>query len=547
MKLDWAKLRVLVLGAFFLSGAAALAYEVVWTRALSVVLGSTTYALSTMLATFMLGLALGGVLGGRLADRTPRHLLFLGLCELGIGIGGLLSVPIIQRLPGAYLWLYRAFHLYPLPFFGLQIVLCAVVMIAPTVLMGMTFPLAARAVTARLEQLGQGVGNAYSFNTLGAVLGSLLTGFLLVPWFGLRGATAIAGAVNLAAGSVLLAFSGDPGARRALLCALLYLPAGAWALKADSGWTLVNFYHAFKYLTPEPYEELAARDRALFQKLFEGDFAEGNVRAFRSPEGFLLLQVAGKIEGTGTLDVENTLLLAYLPIAAHARPESMLVVGLGAGVTLEAAKRHVSRVDLVEINPGVLEVVRRFGPRGVLDGVDVVRDDARNFLLKAENRKYDVISAEPSYPTELGVSNLFTHEYFELAASRLAPGGIYCQWLPYYLLTNDDVTMMIKTFASVFPHASLWKVPVSLDLILIGSRTPFERSIDEIEQRVSQLAGGGPALSYVLSRAPENVREIALRKDVAINTDDHPVLEFRVARNLRVGDLSLLERPQPRR
>jgi len=220
-------------------------------------------------------------------------------------------------------------------------------------------------------------------------------------------------------------------------------------------------------------------------------------------------------------------------------------------VTLEAAKRRVPHVDLVEIHPGVLEAIRRLGPRGLLDGVDVARDDARSFLLKGDSfgatRSYDVISSEPSYPTDFGVSNLFTREYYELAATRLAPGGIYCQWLPYHLLTNRDVTMMIKTFASAFPHASLWKVPGSMDLILIGSRASLPRSAEEIRHRVSELNSGGPPLSYVLSRTPEAVREIALRSDVPVNTDDRPILEFSVTRNLLAGDLSSVERSQAAR
>ncbi len=548
MRVEPQTLRIPVLGAFFLSGAAALAYEVIWTRALSVLLGSTTYALSTMLATFMLGLAIGGALGGRLADRTRRHLLWLGLCELGIGIGGLLSLPLIRRLPAIYLAAYRGFHLQPSVFFTIQVFLCAGVMLVPTLLMGMTFPLATRAVTARIEEVGKGVGGAYTFNTLGAVLGSLLTGFLLVPWFGLRGATAIAGGVNLAVGCALIVVSGDPRARRALLCALLYLPAAGWAWTDRQDWTLVSFYASFKFLGTMSYDDFVARDHAELEQVFDRESPEGNVRAFRSRDGHLLLDVGGKIEGTAAADVENTLLLAYLPIAAHARPERMLVIGLGAGVTLEAAKRHVPRVDLVEINPGVLEVVRRFGPRGVLDGVNVARDDARNFLLKSDRStsgpSYDVISSEPSYPTDFGVSNLFTREYYELAASRLAPGGIYFQWLPYYLLTNADVTMMVKTFASAFPHASLWKVQRSLDLILIGSRTALPRGVEEIRERVSKLNAGGPPLSYVLSRAPKAVREIALREDVPLNTDDLPILEFNVVRNLLAGGPSMAERSQ---
>ena len=218
----------------------------------------------------------------------------------------------------------------------------------------------------------------------------------------------------------------------------------------------------------------------------------------------------------------------------------MLVIGLGAGVTLEAAKRVVPRVELAEISGGILEAVRRHGPPGVLDGVIVHRADARNHLLRTEAR-YDIISSEPSYPTDFSVSNLFTRDYFLVAAERLEDGGVYCQWLPYYMLTNEDVTIMVKTFASVFPHAALWKVPRSLDLLLVGSRAPFVFAPSAIARRVAELSAGAQ-LDLVLSRSPEQVAEVARLPDVPVNTDDRPIIEFRVARNFRVGDLAEIDR-----
>ena len=113
-------MRWILLTAFGFSGAAALIYEVVWTRALSIILGSTTYALSTMLSTFMAGLALGGFLGGKLADRGKNLLLFFGLLELGIGIFGLITMPLIHQLPPFYFKIYRSFHLSPTVYFVFQ-------------------------------------------------------------------------------------------------------------------------------------------------------------------------------------------------------------------------------------------------------------------------------------------------------------------------------------------------------------------------------------------------------------------------------------------
>jgi spermidine synthase len=532
----------LVLAAFLFSGAAALIYEVVWTRALSLVLGSTTHAVSTMLATFMAGLALGAWIGGRLADRSRDPLLLFGACEVGIGLSGILSLPLIWVLPRFYLGLYRAFHLDAALFFTLQIALCALVMLLPTTLMGATFPLVSRAITGRMEELGRKVGSAYSLNTVGAVAGSLVAGFLLIPRLGMRGTVLAAGLLNLVVGLIFVLRSRRAGMRIAAAVAMaLYLPVGAWAWEAQQTRTLFSFYSAHRYLDDTmPFARIVARDAAALEPLFEGDYPEGHLIAYRDGGGHLLLQVGGKIEGTATRDMDNTLLLAYLPVAAHGSPESMLVIGLGAGVTLAAAREHVERVELVEIHPGVLEAVSRHGPPGLLEGVDVARNDARNHLLRSA-RRWDVISSEPSYPTDPVVSNLFTREFFELAADRLSPGGVFCQWLPYHMLTNDDVTLMVKTFASVFPQAMLWKATDGLDLILLGSREPFSVGPSVIQARVEELNGGRWPLNYRLSRSPDEIAEISAQDEVPINTDDRPILEFRVARNLRVGNLALLE------
>lgn len=534
-----------LLVAFGLSGAAALTYEVVWTRALSLVMGSTTYALSTMLATFMGGLAVGAVLGGRAADRSPNLVRAFALCELGVGVAGIASVPLIYQLPAAYLAIYRAFHLWPPVFFALQVLLCALVMAVPTLLMGATFPIVSRALVRRQEELGREVGAAYGANTAGAVVGSLLAGFALVPLLGLKLAAAAAGGVNLCVGAALLVLSRRADWRLGAAAALLAAAALGWSAGSQATPGLVNFYSAHRHLDPVSFAELERNNLEVSKPLSEGDWPEGHLRVYQTQREHLLLQVQGKIEGTAPGDVTNTLLLAYLPAAAHPAPRRMLVVGLGAGVTLAAAREAVPEVELVEIHAGVLEVVRQYGPPRVLDGLRIVRDDARAHLMR-ERGLYDVISSEPSYPTEAQVANLFTREYYALAAERLAPGGVYAQWLPYHLLTNQDVTMMLRTFSSVFPHATVWKVPMGLDLIFLGSRQPFARSEAEVRARVEALNRGRWPLEYTLSRTPEEVAALAAQEDVPLNTDDHPRLEFRMARNLLVGDLSLIERPEAR-
>ena len=149
-------------------------------------------------------------------------------------------------------------------------------------------------------------------------------------------------------------------------------------------------------------------------------------------------------------------------------------------------------------------------------------------------------------PTEATVSNLFTREFFALVAARLAPGGILAQWLPYHLLTNEDVTMMIRTFAGAFPHVRLYKVPESLDLILLGSESSFTVKARDMAGRVAALSQFRRPLRYELSRDEGQIRRLLLEEPGPVHTDDRPLLEFLAARNLRIGDLALLEGGQPR-
>jgi len=527
------KRTVTILAAFAFSGASALIYEVIWTRALSLVLGSTTYALSTMLSTFMAGLMLGGYFGGKLADRRTDLPRLFGLSEAGIGITALLTLPLIYELPAFYLYVYRTFHLSPAIFIAFQFVICCMIMLIPTTLMGFTFPLVSRSITQDLGNMGSQVGNAYAANTFGAIIGAASAGFILLPYAGIKASIFTAAGMNLMVSAVvLLAFGG--GRKTLSLIVILFAAMGSVAAQAEEKTTFLTFYTALRFPDSVPAKALVSAKQADHELLYYREHPEGAVRLYRERGGFLLLQTGGKLEGTTKGDMPNTLLLAHLPVAAHPKPSSMLVVGLGVGVTLGAAKEDLRDVELVEINPGVVEAIRRFGPPGLMDGVVTHIDDARQYLFRTD-RKFDIISSEPSYPSDAAIANLFTKEYYELARERLNPGGIYCQWLPYYILRDEDMEMMSATFGSVFRHVMVWKVNNSLDRIMIGSMTPFSFAPGDIAQRIKGLNKSGYDLAPVLSRGPEQIAALVQRGDIPINTDDRPILEFRTVRNIIAG------------
>jgi len=384
-----------------------------------------------------------------------------------------------------------------------------------------------------VDEMGRKVGNAYSMNTLGAIVGSFLAGFVLIPVFGIKTATFIAAFINLIVAVVMIWFFS--GWRKVLfIFGTFFLLSGAAAAYSEEKITFITFYTAQRFLNI-PLHFLEEGDRAsYYTTLFHKEYPDGAVRLYLDRKGDFVLQTGGKIEGSTSNDTANTLLLAYLPLASHRNPEHFLVVGLGLGITLTAAKEHVRDVDLIEINPGVLEAARTFVDEGLLDGVKVHINDARQHLLLFD-KKYDVISSEPSYPTEAAVANLFTKEFYQLAKERLNPGGIYCQWLPYYFIGDDGVTMMLKTFGSEFRHVYLWRVGDSMDRIMIGSDEPFPFTKEEVMERLQLLNKRGYALDVTVSQEPRQVAGIVRMDEVPLNTDDKPLLEFSTVRNVVMG------------
>jgi spermidine synthase len=184
-------LRKLLLLAFALSGATVLIYEVVWTRPLQLIFGSTIYAVSTMLTTFMVGFTVGSYLFRYRADKAENPALLFAWLEFGIGVYGLIIIPLFSFLPSLYLSLLGA------PGFQfLQFALCFAVLITPTTLMGAIWPAINRAY-AKLDVLGKDVGTLYSFNSFGCALGSLTVGFLLIPLLGITKTCLLAAFVNL--------------------------------------------------------------------------------------------------------------------------------------------------------------------------------------------------------------------------------------------------------------------------------------------------------------------------------------------------------------
>lgn len=196
------KTKLAVLIIFFISGASGLIYEVVWTRMLTLVFGSTVFAISAVLTSLMAGLALGSFYFGRLADNQERPLRVYAYLEAGIGIFALIFPLILWLLNGTYVFIHRQIYASFYPLSLIRFVLSFLVLLIPTALMGATLPIISKFYVERRDNLGWDMGRLYSLNTFGAMVGTLAAGFFLVNFLGVNWTLRLAAFINLAIAAI---------------------------------------------------------------------------------------------------------------------------------------------------------------------------------------------------------------------------------------------------------------------------------------------------------------------------------------------------------
>jgi len=534
-------LKRLLWAAAFVGGFVALCYEIAWVRVIALVLGSSAYSFSAMLAGFIAGIALGASLARRRwVSRAPPYLAF-GLAELAAAAVMALTVPFYDKLPYVVLLAGGFFNRIPATFYifeGVKLALCLALMIVPTALIGMTLPLAASALS-RPERAGRDLGRLWGFNTAGNVAGALAAGLWLLPALGLQGLFAAAAAGSLVVGVVIVWTAPAPrrvkafaiGAALAAFAASAALPPWDKLMltRGDFRMPMANAYPSFSR-----YAEQTRRQSLIFYR----DGREATISVERDPIGTLSLKVNAKVDASSTGDMANQMLIAHIPLVLRPASRDVLIVGLGSGVTAGAALAHpVSRVDVVELSPEVVEAARLFAPynRGALDDprLTVAADDAKTFV-KTSSRRYDLILSEPSNTWIAGVASLFTRDFYRDARSRLKEGGLFMQWFHLYELNDPTLQLVLRTFASEFSSVSLWETTPGRDLVIIGSDGPvvpdyraMQAEFDEPKVRADLARLGIGKLSTLLSlqsAGDDVVRAVAGAGP--FNEDRHPLLEY---------------------
>ncbi|HEV3217759.1 MAG TPA: fused MFS/spermidine synthase [Vicinamibacterales bacterium] len=493
---------VVACAATAICGFVALVYEIAWTRLLVMVVGPTTYAFTIVVASFIIGIALGSAAGARVARRSPQPALWLGAMLMVTSVAASAAGWFVaSRLP----LLVAAEVANPDAAFGRIIVRQALVIFALLLpiacALGAAFPLALATAGVARPTIGRDLARVYASNTLGAIAGALVAGFVLLPSFGLRATFRMTASLGLGAALAVWVIAGRferpargrlaAAAAFALGCAaVLLLPPWDLSLLASGA------YKYAPYLRPADLETELRTWRLLSYK--DGAAATVSVRELA---GMRSLVIDGKVDASNMGDMLTQRLLGLLPVLLHPNPRDVCVIGLGSGVTAGSALATgtVRRADLVEVSPEVVTASTFFDREngGVLGrpGVRLIVGDGRSHLRLTKQR-YDVIVSEPSNPWMAGIAALFTREFFQEARSCLKPDGLVCQWAHTYDMRAGDLQSIVRTFTSVFPESTMWLVGDG-DLLLIGSNGGAI-DLGSIERHWRQ------------GRAPELLREVGV-------------------------------------
>jgi spermidine synthase len=547
--------RAFILVAFTLSGFCALCYEITWTRLLVASLGPASSTFAVVLCCFLLGLAIGSSAYAALSSRIGDRVLPCGILLLLTGLAAAATTLLLPRLPV----LAGRFIADSSGSYGqvtaVKYLLAGTFILPLTVFSGALFPAAAAAYVPDAERLSERIGRLYAGNSMGSIVGSLAAGFVLLPLLGAHRAALPVIIVQFLVGLYIVTRSRS---RRlagllvpipvAAVIALVLLPG------ADPRLLFGGSFGDFMQYGEGADAEMIAAGRPL---LYHKDGQGGTVTVMGSLDGTrTFLAVDGMDEGSSdAADMVTQTMLAHLPLVLHPEPTDVLVIGLGTGTTFAATLRYpVESSVCVEISPQIVEAAKLF--RSFYEGIsiederaEVVIGDGRSFLFFSP-RSFDVIIAQPSNPWLSGMGNLYTREYFGAMRDRLRAGGIACQWIQGYRLSPHTFKSIIKTYASVFPHVSLWWLNITGgDFLLLGSDEAYRFSVDRLAGDIEQYG----IRHYETPEDDQMTPYTFLRRFVAGDqtlrvfasdgtqvTDDSAFLEYVAAREFYVSSLDML-------
>ena len=499
----------LVYVAIALSGLTALGAQVVWTRMLSLLLGATTYTFSLILAIFLVGLGIGSSLGAALARGTVNPRIALGWTQVGLCA----ALAWAAYATGASLpfWPINPSISTSLTYnFQLDLMRGIWVMLPGAILWGMSFPLALAAVAARGQDPGRLVGGVYAANTLGAIIGSLVTGLILVATIGTQMTQQVL--IGLAALSgLLMLMPGEGEVRR---------PLGSTPVVVISVALLAGLLA--RMVPPLPgilvaYGRYAATWVGQNEIVYVDEGVTASVAVSRTPNGVLNYHNAGKVQASSEpQDMRLQRMLGHITTLVPQNPQRVLVIGCGAGVTAGAVSidPKVTNQTIAEIEPLVPRVVSTHFAEHNFDvinnpKVNVHLDDARHYLLTT-NEKFDAITSDPLDPWVKGAATLYTREFFQVVKEHLNPGGVVTLFVQLYESNEAAAKSEIATFLEAFPDGAVFANTINgqgYDLVLFGRLGGGKINVDEVQKRLDD-----PATAPVL----DSLRQVGINSAIEL-------------------------------
>ena len=542
--LRWAGLIVAM------TGAVSMGLEVLASRSLALIFGSSLQSFAIVLMAFILGIGLGSawIASPKRAGRTGEKIIVLLLCMAAAWVT--LLVFNLERWVDFYQMARTGLgrtdvgYVYQLL---LSTGIALVILGVPAACIGAVLPLMMRAVSAAGAPLGARVGALLTWNTLGAVVGSLLTGFVLMPFFGLRNAFGI---LALVLGLVALLVAVRRGWRTGIaVTTVVYGSAICLFIFGDAGWRNVMSSGAFRLVETKFDPRFMPLRKAHLKIPFYEDAADATVTVEQTDGSTgtagMGLRINGKPDASTGLDLSTQFLLAHLPMLVKPDAQDVFVLGLGSGMTAGTLLPYpVKQIVVAENCEPVIRAARLFGGwnRQVLDDprVQVKLEDART-VLKLHPQLYDVIITEPSNPWTVGVGSVFSLEFYEIAARRLKPGGVICQWFHVYEMNDDILKTVFRTFGSVFPHMEIWDV--RNDIIILGSQQAWRTgpeifrqgfAIDRVRTDMAMIDINSPEALLARQLASQRTG-FAIAGDGPIQSDLFPILEYAAPRAFFIG------------
>ena len=476
--------RAVLLTAFFLSGLASIGYELIWMRTAGFLLGSYTYVFSGVLTVYLVGNVAGAWIGSALSRRLARPAVGFAVSLTVLGGLGVAYLPLFNAWFGSAEGLLAGLFAPGALLYGVQkavapMIHSAVLFFVPAVAMGVGFPLALQAWGRVRHDVGRTTGNVYAVNTIGAVLGGIVTGFALIPLAGVQASITVLGLAAVWTGCALgLLFLG----RRGKVGRVVLLAAGvgltALAVLVPGGLFERNVH------TGPAGEIVAVREGVVT-----------TVAVTRKPDGHLLMSIDNVAMAGDDIHRSAQQTLGHLGPLLHPGARTVLSVGFGCGETTACLSRHgPERIDCVEIAPEVIEVAREhFGHVNL--GKDLERHvrmlvmDAKNFLALTD-RRYDLIVNDSDVHATAGSAPLYSAEHFQAALDHLTPGGLFLAKLHLQGHPRSNFDCVLATFVEVFPHVTLW-FPTTRPFVffyLVCSREPITMDLGRIEAELRKPA-----------------------------------------------------------